>query len=95
MSGTRVANSNWHPGDDNGNVPTWERVQVAVLLDLSDELQKLNRLLHCHNFIAIPSVLREIRDRGKRNRSRYWRLREHAKAHRRSVSRCRALRRAA
>ena len=95
MSGTRVANSNWQPGDANGNVTTWERVQVAVLLDLRDELQKLNRLLHCHNFTTIPSVLREIRDRGKPSRSRYWRLRAHAKAHRRFVSRCRALRRAA
>ncbi len=38
-------------------------IQAAVLMDIRDELQRLNTLLHCENFQAIPSVLREIRRR--------------------------------
>lgn len=30
-------------------------------MDIRDELQKLNALLGCHNFTAIPNVLRGIR----------------------------------
>lgn len=39
----------------------WNEAQVAVLMDLRDELKKLNRLLHCQNFIEIPRILRGIR----------------------------------
>lgn len=39
----------------------WDHVQVAVLMDLRDELQKLNRLLACPNFVAIPQILRDIK----------------------------------
>ena len=62
MSDRRLANCNWKPADEAGNAPTWERVNTAVLLDIRDELQKLNALLHCGNFIQMPSVQRQIRD---------------------------------
>jgi hypothetical protein len=29
-------------------------------MDIREELQRLNRLLHCQNFTAIPSELRKI-----------------------------------
>lgn len=35
--------------------------QLAVLMDLRDELKRLNNLLHCNNFIQIPQYLRGIR----------------------------------
>lgn len=38
----------------------WAHVQVEVLMDIRDELQRLNALLHCHNFIGIPATLRSI-----------------------------------
>lgn len=40
---------------------TWEQAGIAVLMDIRDELQKLNALLGCHNFVSIPTVLRSIR----------------------------------
>ena len=51
--------------DVNWNLPekaeTWEQVQVALLMDLRDELKRLNNLLGCPNFIAVPEILRGIR----------------------------------
>jgi hypothetical protein len=34
---------------------------LAVLMDIRDELQALNRLLNCPNFTRIPHTLHEIR----------------------------------
>lgn len=41
--------------------PSWERTQTAILMDLRDELKKLNRVLECPNFLAIPHELRLIK----------------------------------
>jgi hypothetical protein len=43
-----------------GRVPTWERVAVAVLMDIRDELGKLNAAIYCPNFVAIPRTLQRI-----------------------------------
>lgn len=57
----RHANVTWNfPTTAAGNIASWEFVQIAVLMDLRDELQRLNRLLHCPNFIAIPRKLDAI-----------------------------------
>jgi hypothetical protein len=40
---------------------TWDHVKAAVLMDIRDELQTLNRLLGCPNFTGIPETLRQIR----------------------------------
>ena len=34
---------------------------LAVLVEVRDELKKLNALLHCDNFIRIPTELKHIR----------------------------------
>lgn len=47
----------WNLPENN----SWEAVEVAILMDLRDELKQLNRLLSCSNFVAIPSILRGIR----------------------------------
>jgi len=57
----RFKNSDWDLADSHGNVGTWERVGIAVLMDIRDELQTLNRLLGCRNFIEVPTILREIK----------------------------------
>lgn len=44
----------------NGTVPTCD-AQLAVLMDIRDELKKLNWLLSCENFLQIPALLRMIR----------------------------------
>lgn len=40
---------------------TWDKVPIAVLMDIRDELKTLNQLFHCSNFVAIPTILRAIR----------------------------------
>jgi hypothetical protein len=57
----RKKNRNWNVAEADGSVPTWDRIQLAVLMDIRDELQELNRLLGCRNFIEIPATLRGIR----------------------------------
>ena len=56
----RYKNIAWiiHPGPDG--VHSFGGAQLAVLMDIRDELQQLNRLLQCSNFIDIPPMLDEI-----------------------------------
>ncbi len=49
------------PVGSNGNIATWAAVEIAVLMDIRDELKRLNSLLHCHNFVSIPQTLKGIR----------------------------------
>ena len=39
---------------------SWTPVTAALLMDLRDELKRLNRLLHCDNFVGIPWTLKRI-----------------------------------
>lgn len=50
----------WAPCDEAGTAATWAQVQAAILMDIRDELKKLNALAHCHNTIAIPALLKRI-----------------------------------
>jgi hypothetical protein len=49
------------PTDSDGRIGSWDHVKIAVLMDIRDELQTLNRLLGCPNFTGIPETLRQIR----------------------------------
>jgi hypothetical protein len=42
---------------------SWESIHAAILMDIRDELQSLNRLLHCQNFIGLPHDLRQLNRR--------------------------------
>ena len=60
---TSRANQQWKTPDSI----QWEHVQVELLMDLRDkltaiheELDRLNTLLHCRNFISIPARLGQI-----------------------------------
>ncbi len=53
----RSKNLEWNLPDS----PTWNSAQLAVLMDIRDELQTLNRLLACPHFLAIPHKLDAIR----------------------------------
>ena len=49
--------------DTNWSVPETASVyeaQLAVLMDIRDELKTLNLLLHCDNFQRIPRYLKAI-----------------------------------
>ena len=60
MKDLRHKNAAWTvPTDLNGSI-AWGGAQLAVLMDLRDELQRLNNLLACQNFLGIPHTLRSI-----------------------------------
>lgn len=42
---------------------TWNdmKVQIALLNDIRQELKRLNDVLHCPNFLEIPSILRAVK----------------------------------
>lgn len=56
----RFKNVDWDLANSDGKIDTWERVSIAVLMDIRDELRTLNRLLACPNFQGIPSTLNRI-----------------------------------
>lgn len=66
---TKFKDIEWDLADSAGNISTWERVQIAVLMDIRDELHRLNNVIQCHNFIAVPGKLdRIIRNTTKRRK---------------------------
>lgn len=72
MSDRRCKNVNWLVADESGELYNGMRdgVTVALLMDIRDELQRLNNLLHCSNFVGIPKTLRSIqRNTTKRKRA--------------------------
>lgn len=56
-------NVDWNVKPDFDGQYAWAAAQLAVLMDVRAELQKLNSLLHCDNAVAIPRILRDIRRR--------------------------------
>lgn len=55
----RKADVNWRVADEAGEILGVHHANLAVLMDIRDELQKLNRLLGCQSFVGIPSSLRD------------------------------------
>lgn len=71
MPGTHEsANRNWHL---NKSSRGWIHVgedRLAVLMDIRHELQRLNELLRCPNFMSIPFELKAIRKNTTRKRKK-------------------------
>jgi len=69
MSETRYKDRNWTVVlNSDGKTISRDNVQLALQMDIRDELRlltgemcKLNKLLHCSNFVEIPHILRKIR----------------------------------
>lgn len=61
MTDKRGKNLNWQIAPNALGGWSWEGANLAVLMDIRDELQTLNRLLGCVNFMRIPLTLKEIR----------------------------------
>ena len=60
MSDTRKKDANWRLNVDNNGRVSNDDAQLAVLMDIRDELKRLNSLLHCQNFQAIPRILKRV-----------------------------------
>lgn len=69
----RHKDANWNlsgVGPDERSVKTWEEAGIAVLMDIRDELKRLNATLHCQNFLAIPWTLKGIERNTTRKKRR-------------------------
>lgn len=49
------------PNDRGGKSYSNDTIKLALLMDIRDELQDLNRLLRCENFLGMPHQLKKIR----------------------------------
>lgn len=59
----RFKNANWGVREAEGNKNSafdCHEASLAVLMDIRDEMQRMNALLHCKNFLDIPLRLRMI-----------------------------------
>lgn len=54
MADRRQKNINWYVADEKGRAYTTEHIQLAVLMDIRDELQAIRRLASCYR---IPRAL--------------------------------------
>lgn len=73
MSGKRFKNHDWGVNCDEGDVTTFAGATLAVLMDIRDELQALNRKAGCHRIPRALDALHELgieARRRKRNRKK-------------------------
>ncbi len=54
----RHKDANWTIPD---SVTTFEQASLAVLMDIRDELKRLNSIIGCPRFISIPKTLDSIK----------------------------------
>ena len=66
----RKKDTNWALKIDGNGYTTTPDAQLAVLMDIRDELKQLNRLLHCPNFTRMPYALDRIRLNTKKRKRR-------------------------
>ena len=69
----------WDLVDASGRIASWDHVAIAVLMDIRRELKTLNGIIGCQNFIAIPNILREIRNHADRVRLNTTKRRKRSK----------------
>lgn len=64
MTDKRHKDGNWAlPTHADGRIADWQSVQIAVLMDIRDELKIVRQrlsVLECSNFLAIPRTLKRI-----------------------------------
>lgn len=61
MINRRQKDAQWQLNLSATGTVTTADAQLAVLMDVRDELKLLNALLRCDNFLAIPRKLDDIR----------------------------------
>jgi hypothetical protein len=54
-------NANWTVYRELGGRVSHDDAELCVLLDIREELKRLNTLLHCENFMSLPDVMRGVR----------------------------------
>lgn len=62
MVDRRKANVSWWVTNETGHIIDIKHAQLAVLMDIRDNLESIKHVLNCRNFQGIPNVLRKIRE---------------------------------
>jgi hypothetical protein len=70
MPDKRKKNVIWNLATNPDGTTPHGDAELAVLMDIRDELQQLNRILNCNNFLRIPAVLDAISKNTKPKRRR-------------------------
>lgn len=70
MSDRRKKDANWGINTNADGTTPHDDALLAVCMDIRDELKRLNTLLHCPNFVAIPGILTAIRVNTTKKRRR-------------------------
>lgn len=60
MSDTRHKDVDWGMSRNLNGTLSYDQAQLAVLMDIRDEMKRLNQLLYCSHFQAIPYKLDRI-----------------------------------
>jgi len=60
VSDQRQKNKSWSVADKNGKVTDWAQAQVAVLMDIRDELQAINSKLSCYRIPRALDAMHEL-----------------------------------
>jgi hypothetical protein len=60
MPDRRQKDVNWFVTGDDGRILSVDHAELAVLMDIRDELKRLNDVFHCNNFIGVPYKLERI-----------------------------------
>jgi hypothetical protein len=68
MAKGRFKDQEFDLANSDGAIGTWERVAIAALYDIRDELKAMNAILHCSNFLRIPIKLDDIVKNTKKRR---------------------------
>lgn len=58
MADTRYKDANWNCDSCNGGSG---KAETALLMDIRDELKKLNRVFECPNFLGLPRDISKLR----------------------------------
>jgi hypothetical protein len=65
VSDTRHKNAQWNIRASADNTVHWDGVQVAVLMDIRDELQTLNATLGCYRVRDMADAMIRMERRGR------------------------------
>lgn len=67
----RHKDCNWDlPDRELSGKYSWDTVQTSILMDIRDELKRMNARLNCPRFIEIPYVLEKIEKNTRKKRKK-------------------------
>lgn len=68
VSHSKVSGTEWNVLENDNGRYEHDQVMKALLMDIRAELKRLNSILRCPNFIAVPSKLDQIAKNTRKRR---------------------------